>query len=357
MNPSKFKLITILTVLLLGLNSWPADLNSIRENNSSSKENAKSVGNHAPISIDGNDALSTFIEDEGLSGDGTYAAPYIIENFVIDGSTIGMGTYGIEIQSTDAYLIIRDCTVEGSSWIGIVFDNAKNVNISNNTANNNMWGILLQDSCNNNTLFGNTANNNEGYGIHLAGSYNNILSGNTATNNSSGISLGHSSNNTLSGNTASNNSQGIIMAYSSNNNILTGNIATNNVHGISLGFYSPSSTNTIYFNDIYGNTYSQASETEDSTDNHWDNGTTGNYWGDDYINNYPSATNDGTIWSIPYEINGTGSGIDHFPLVNSITTPTTTDDTTPTTTPSWNVLLILLSFIAMLPLRWCKKET
>jgi hypothetical protein len=112
-------------------------------------------------------------------------------------------------------------------------------------------------------------------------------------------------------------------------------VSNNNNFGIYL--YDSSNTNTIYFNDIYGNIYSQAFE-ESCTDNQWDNGTTGNYWGVDYISNYPDATNDGTIWNIPYEINGTGSGIDNFPLVNAITgddtDDTTTDDTTTDDTES-----------------------
>jgi len=65
---------------------------------------------------------------------------------------------------------------------------------------------------------------------------------------------------------------------------------------------------------------SQAFETEDCIDNQWDNGTTGNYWGVDYINSYPSTTNDGKIWNIPYEIRGSGTGTDYFPLVNGIIT-------------------------------------
>lgn len=33
---------------------------------------------------------------------------------------------------------------------------------------------------------------------------------------------------------------------------------------------------------------------------------------------YPEATNNGTVWDTPYEINGSGDGMDSFPLVNPI---------------------------------------
>ncbi|MHA1946265.1 MAG: right-handed parallel beta-helix repeat-containing protein [Candidatus Hodarchaeales archaeon] len=376
------------------------------------------AGSHAPISIDGNKALASFIKDEGLSGDGTFTSPYMIENFIINAST----AHGISIQSTDAYLIIRNCTIEGCfcccDYDGINLDNASNVHISNNllsntqngirlfnssnkntlsgntandnykgislshssnyntlsgnTGNNNSWGIELFSASNNtisgntaknnnygidvnhwsnnNTLSGNTANYNS-VGISLTHSHNNTLSGNTAKNNNYGIDLYFSSNNTLSGNTAKNNEYGIDVSHWSNNNTLSGNTVNNNYRGISLGHST--NYNTIHFNNIYENTNAQAIEEGDAIENQWDNGSSGNYWGVDYINNYPSATNDGRIWSTPYEINGTGNGVDHFPLVNAVTT--TTETTATTTTPSWTFPVLSLTIIALLPFRRLKR--
>ncbi|MHA2053183.1 MAG: NosD domain-containing protein [Candidatus Hodarchaeales archaeon] len=358
------------------------------------------VESHSPISIDGNDALAAFIEDEGLSGDGIYTSPYIIENFIIDADT----AHGIWIQSTDAYLIIRNCTVEGgrtNEKTGIYLYDTANVKISDNLLSNNKRGIVLDYSSNNNILSGNNVNDND-YGIDLDYSSNNILIGNTASyNNYNGIELEYSSNNTLSGNIVSyNNDRGIFLVdscnntlsgntasynndygiyllnsgivlvsssnnniligntarynhgfgiylfFSSNNNILTKNTVSNN-NGFGIYLYDSSNTNIIYFNDIYGNTHSQAFE-ESCTNNKWDNGTKGNYWGDDYINNYPSATNDGTIWNIPYEISGDGIGIDHFPIVNSITgddTENTTTDDTESNTPGFSLIVAIFTSI------------
>lgn len=44
-------------------------------------------------------------------------------------------------------------------------------------------------------------------------------------------------------------------------------------------------------------------------------------------------------------------------LITTMTTASTTITTTPTTTPSWTIIFMLLSFIAMLPLRRGKKRT
>ena len=377
------------------------------------------TGSHSPISIDGNQALASFIKDEGLSGGGTFASPYIIENFVISANL----THGISIQFTDAYLFIRNCTIVGCFCCcdhhGINLENTTNVHINNNllcntrngiglfsssnntlsgnTANNNDKGISLSHSSDFNTLSGNTVNNND-KGIELFASSNNTLSRNTAKNNNFGIDVDHwSNNNTLSGNTVENNSCGISLTHShtnmlsgntaennnygidlyfSSNNIFSGNTAKKNNYGIDLSNLSTNNTlagntvknnkygislrhsshyNLIYSNDICGNTIGQAIEEADCAENQWDNGITGNYWGIDYINNYPSATNDGKIWDTPYEINGTGSGIDHFPLVHAVTHTTTTVSTD--TTPSWTFPVFFLTILALLPLKRRKSLT
>ena len=151
-------------------------------------------------------------------------------------------------------------------------------------------------------------------GISISHSINVTLSGNNANDDNRGIKLYDSINVTLSGNIAVDNDYGFYLS-GSNNITLFGNIAFNNDYGIHL---SSSSNNTIYFNEIYGNKIAQANVIYGSTNNQWDNGTTGNYWGKHYLSKYPAATNDGTVWDTPYEIDGDEIGIDHFPLVNPI---------------------------------------
>lgn len=49
--------------------------------------------------------------------------------------------------------------------------------------------------------------------------------------------------------------------------------------------------------------------------NFWDNGSLGNYWSD-YEMRYPNATNNGVVWDTPYEINGSTTDVDNYPLVH-----------------------------------------
>jgi hypothetical protein len=75
-----------------------------------------------------------------------------------------------------------------------------------------------------------------------------------------------------------------------------------------------SSNNLLWGNNFYNNAQYQANCTSDSFPNKWYYNQTGNYYGD-YVSRYvPPATNNGTVWNIPYQINGTNE--DLYPLVN-----------------------------------------
>lgn len=83
--------------------------NELQLNNLNDSIQPKVAGCHSPICISGNDALRSFISSEGLSGDGSLSNPYIIENYVINASIDN----GIEIRHTNAYIIIKNCTIKG----------------------------------------------------------------------------------------------------------------------------------------------------------------------------------------------------------------------------------------------------
>ncbi len=237
--------------------------------------------------------------------------------------------YGIHLWKS-SIITLSGNDASYNSYYGIFLHESINNTLSGNNASYNVYnGFFLYESSSNNTLSGNYASYNNNDGIRLSSSSNNTLSGNNASNNyHNGISLSSSSNNTLSGNSASYNDHCGIRLSSSSNNTLSGNEANNNEYGIGLSS-SRTNNNTIYSNDISGNQNVQAFENDDCTDNQWDNGTTGNYWGNDYIIKYPVATNDGNFWDTPYEIDGDCLGIDYFPLLNSIypnfESPTFTD--------------------------------
>jgi parallel beta-helix repeat protein len=67
------------------------------------------VDNHPPIHIDGNEEFTS--ENGVIGGSGTEEDPYIIENWIIAGN--GSVRDGIFINNTNAYFVIRNCTIYG----------------------------------------------------------------------------------------------------------------------------------------------------------------------------------------------------------------------------------------------------
>ena len=291
-----------------------------------------------PISINSNDDLYDLKLQGVITGDGTEGNPYILENLVIDTDFSGPA---IDIGDTDAYLIINNCNILNSGtpdgYSGVIIRNCSNIKIMNCLVENT-YEIILYDNSFNNTVINNTilhtngfsaisisgAHHNkilnntlmytENYAINLWEAENNVISGNIMTNNHGGIQVEHShSNDFFENEILGKNEKSGFKLRISNENTISRNSITKNRHGINL---ISSNDNIICFNDINENLYTQAREDIDCTGNQWDNGTIGNYWGNDYINKYPDATNDGTVWDTPYEIDGEGLGIDHFPLVN-----------------------------------------
>lgn len=105
-------------------------------------------------------------------GLGTWEQPYIIENVTIDGENGKINC--IEIQNSDTYFIVRNCTLynsssSGADYSGIYLDNVANGTITNNTIGNNMGsGVLLCGGSINNTIFKNTIQNT-GFCVYTSG--------------------------------------------------------------------------------------------------------------------------------------------------------------------------------------------
>jgi parallel beta-helix repeat protein len=249
--------------------------------------------------------------------------------------------FGICLRTTNNNTISKN-NASANYRDGIRLENSSNNNITHNTVSSNInyYGILLQYSTSN-TIVNNSATNNA-LGIYLYYSSSNTITNNTASSNLRGIFLLNSGSNTISNNTVSSNTNYGIWLYTSNNNIIVNNTASNNNYGIYLSDYS--SSNSIYHNNIIGNT-NQASD--DGT-NQWNNGypSGGNYWSDWTS---PDGNSDGFVDN-PRLITG-GSNKDNWPFttqdgwLNNPPTapivdltpdnPTTTDDLTCTvTTPS-----------------------
>jgi len=263
---------------------------------------------HDPIYIDGND---NFTPANGVNGggSGTKNNPYIIENWAIGASEVG-----IKIWNTTAYFVVRNCVVENCGS-GILFCNVQNGRVENNKFENHGYGIDHYKS-HNNIISGNTVINTY-HGIAPLESDNNLITGNTVGNNYYGIWLENSfsDNNLISGNTVENNNRGIWLQYS-NNNVITGNTVGNNYYGIRL--YYNTDNNLICHNNLINNT----DHAYDEGSNYWDDGypSGGNYWSDytgedeNHGENQNIPGSDG-IGDTPYYIPGDNNR-DRYPLMN-----------------------------------------
>ena len=95
---------------------------------------------HSPIAINGNAALAAFCAGNGT--DGSHSNPYVIQDYVINATTAN----GIDVENTNAYLVIQNCVVEnGSSTYnsGIYLMNATNVEVLYNTISDDWEGNLV----------------------------------------------------------------------------------------------------------------------------------------------------------------------------------------------------------------------
>ncbi len=341
------------------------------------------------------------------TGSGTYSDPYVIEDLVIDGG--GSGT-GIWIQFSSVYFKVENCTVY-NSFIGIDIYSCDNNIVTGNNASYNDYGIQVED-CNNciisentvsynsdtgmsmigdnNTFVKNTANHNNNSGMGLGGNYsiiseniasynkvvgisiggdnnnvsrntacnnggygtglygielsgnNNILSLNNITGNSRmGMYLGDFNNNTISGNNVNSNGEVGIELFYGNNNTISGNTIFNNTAGILI--HAGGHDNLIFNNTFINNL--DANAEDNGNNNQWDNGTIGNYWSD-----YPGVdANDDGIGDTSYDITGTASSQDNFPIW---------DDGPEFKIPGYNlfVLIGILSVVTILVSKKLKKS-
>jgi len=317
---------------------------------------------HSPIVIHGNANFSATAAAEEWPGNGILTNPYVIDSLNITGS---LDSNLIEIRNTTTHFRISNCLFNQGKF-GICFINVSTGYIANNIVTNNThYGIFLNRS-ENIIISGNTITNNRYYGIPLEFSKNNTLRGNTVINNSYGINFYYSENNTLLDNIIVKNNEGVVFQRSKNN-IIAGNTVTNNIYqGISLYFsdnntltsntidnnsllYSHgiflnrgSNYNRVQNNSFFGNTADGSQAVDDGSNNAF----VYNYWSDWTS---PDGDADGIV-DEPYPIGGEAKNHDPYPLVAPTTTMTKLS-------PGWTFILLLLSFIAMLPLRRRKKKT
>jgi len=254
------------------------------------------------------------------TGQGTYSDPYVIKNLVIDSE--GSGNC-IWIENSSVHFKIENCKLinSGNYYAGIKLSCVANSQLIDNDCSSNYYGIRLM-KCNYNTISSNTANYNTYSGIFLIFCESNTISGNTANYNTQyGINLDVSYYNNIFGNVAFNNKIGMIITKSvksyliagCHDNNISGNIVnSNSEYGIK--FHPSCLNNNVYLNCFTNNkvnAYDTGESYGDYVYNLWDNGVTGNYWGD-----YTGKDEDGNgIGDIPYNISGSVVCKDNYPLM------------------------------------------
>ncbi len=278
---------------------------------------------HGPVRIDSN---ADFDAAHGVTGgSGTALAPWIIENYNIDGTGFG---YGIYIGNTTDYFIVRNCQLNNATggfygWdyapdSGLVFFNVTNGIAANNIMTSNAWAGIYANGSKNLMLFNLTVAGNY-MGLYFHTTNDSIVSFNTISSNYVGVWLYGSHSNTFANNTITHNYPGIILASSTWNAFTNNTLFANNDHGIR---FHASTNNLVINNDFInnkgaGSTYSpdHIQAYDDLATNIWNGAASGNYWSDWLT---PDSTAPIGIVDLPYVIEGGMGSSDDFPLTMQV---------------------------------------
>lgn len=98
-------------------------------------------GHREPIYIYGNDSFT--FENGVIAGCGTAQDPFVIEGWYIDNPPTD---YGIYLDHTTAYVVIRDCVVERAQAAGIYFNSVVNARVEACKLSLNATGIYFLNS-------------------------------------------------------------------------------------------------------------------------------------------------------------------------------------------------------------------
>ena len=229
---------------------------------------------------------------------------------------------GIYIFNSDNN-IIRDNQINNSYRLGAMSGDCagiaviySNVNeIYDNQINNSMdYGVLLYKS-NRNVVRDNYFSENGWFGIRCYHSSFNVIIKNfiQLTRTLNDIELENASFNIVNKNLCINKS--VFLWYNSSMNTIIGNYIPSGLR-IDEEYNLPKSRfNRLHHNNLINTTYMTS---DYGKFNIWnDSFGEGNYWSD-FHSRYPNATNDGTVWDMPYEIFGQAKARDHYPLVRPV---------------------------------------
>ncbi len=202
----------------------------------------------------------------------------------------------------------NNASANGHNGISLVQTAAWNIVSQNNCSGNTRHGIGFESNAANNTVLGNLILSNLLGGIRLTDAKNNSVADNNATsNNGPGIFLeGNAANNSVTSNILASNVDGICLTSSAKNNSFSGNnVTTNTNRGVNVT--AGADGNWFYGNSFSGNGIGQSWDA--GAFNHWNNGSTGNFWGD-----YAGVdANDDLAGDTPYTIGGPTGAKDNYP--------------------------------------------
>jgi len=243
------------------------------------------IGNVYSMNIEGTYYTSILIDDDGgtagaltwqqaetlspwITGSGSYADPYIIEDLNVDGMD---QSSCIQIFDSTAYVIIRNCSVYNAmngvaiNHAGIRIYNSQNIEIRNNTCSNNQgYGIIIEMNSENCTIIDCFASENDLSGIGVFDQCNYLLINNNSLkkNEYAGIRLQSGTYINISDNVANDNDDFGIILYNARNCTVTRNTASNDelINEQSTGIYlsgsSPNYGNNLTYNMVYDNVQS-----------------------------------------------------------------------------------------------------
>ncbi|MFX0101216.1 MAG: NosD domain-containing protein, partial [Candidatus Hodarchaeota archaeon] len=262
-------------------------------------------------------------------------------NSSLQGLSLVNTTIGVSLMFCTNINVTR-CNLSQNTYLGILPYTSIGCNISGNNISNNVYGMqcyyfddneisnntfngnyvgFYQLYSDNNTFLNNTFMNNSRDSIYSAFSNFGNLTDNDFFFNGHGIYMYKSDNFLIEGNNFTGNEETAIeMQTSKTNTIIKNEFLYNGKFGMYLN--DNCSFNWIYINNFVNNSYSEAyiPLTFTGSNNNWHNGSMGNYWAD-YEERYPNATNTGIVWTTIYDVNGSTTQSDWYPLVRPYEDP------------------------------------
>ena len=214
-----------------------------------------------------------------VAGSGTVDDPYIIEGWQIDA---GYHDYGIRIDRTSRYFVIRNVEISGAAKAAIFLSYVRNALVQDCKLTGNWIGITLNFA-----------------------SYNRV-SGCTLASNAEGIHLRFSRDNQVLSNAIYGNDYAAIWLYASNTNEIVGNFLAESHMGVYLDLGSEG--NLLYKNTFLDNVHNAHSDQP----NQWDYEGEGNYW----FSYVGIDADENGIGDSPYVI-ASDSDQDNFPLLRA----------------------------------------